>query len=51
MAAVKAEGVLKVIEALTGGFVAAVLNPAVGLEERGGAEISVAVPPVGGAGG
>ncbi len=47
VAAVEAERVFEVVEAFAGGLVAAVYQPAIGLQQRGGAEIAVAVPPVG----
>src|SRR5262249_56807548 len=43
VAAVEAERILEIVEALSGRLVAAVLEPAVGLEQRGGAH---ATPPV-----
>src|SRR5215510_624932 len=46
VAAVKAERVLEIVEALPGRLVAAVLEPAVGLKQRGGSEETLAVPPI-----
>ena len=46
VAAVEAERILQIVEPLTFGLVAAVAEPAVGLEQDGGTEIAVAVPPV-----
>src|SRR4029453_284924 len=51
VAAVEPERVLELVEALARALVAAVLDPAVRLQQDGGAEIAFAVPPVGGAGG
>ena len=51
MAAIEAERVLKLVEALAGHFVAAVGEPTIGLEQNGGAEELVAVPPIGRAAG
>src|SRR6476661_1524998 len=48
VAAVETEGVLEIIKALAGRFVAAVLQPAVRLQERRGAEKTLAVPPIAG---
>ena len=42
VAAVEAERILQVVEPLAGRLVAAVDQPAIGLEERGGAEIAIA---------
>lgn len=41
VATIKTERVFQIIEALAGGFVAAVLDPAVGLQQGSGAEIAV----------
>src|SRR5262249_59505852 len=46
VAAVEAERVLEIVEALPGRLVAAVLDAAVGLKERGGAQGTTAVPPL-----
>src|SRR6202140_333964 len=46
VAAIEPERVFEIVEPFAGGFVAAVLDPAVRLQEGGGAEIAVAVPPV-----
>src|SRR5262252_7217947 len=51
VAAVEAERVLEIVEALAGRLVAAVLEPAVGLKQRGGSEKALAVPPIARAGG
>src|SRR5262249_61822487 len=51
VAAVEAERILEVVEALPGGLVAAVLEPAVGLKQRGRSEETPAVPPIAPAGG
>ncbi len=45
-AAVEAERVLQLVQALAGGLVTAVHEPAIGGEQRGRTEIPVAVPPV-----
>src|SRR5262249_41982318 len=47
VAAVEPERVLELVEALALRLVTAVGQPAVGLEEDGGPEIALAVPPVG----
>src|SRR5229473_2507818 len=44
--AVEAEGIFEIVEALAGRFVAAVLQPSVGLQKRGGPEKTLAVPPI-----
>jgi len=44
--AIQSERILEVIEPFAGGFVAAVLDPAGGLQQRGGAQEPFAVPPV-----
>src|SRR5262245_60597316 len=49
VAPVEAERVLKVVEPLALGLVAAVAQPAIGLQQDGGAEIAFAAPPVTGA--
>ena len=46
VAAVEPERVLEIVEALAGGLVAAVLDPARRLQQRGRPEIALAVPPV-----
>ena len=46
MAAVEAEGVFQVVEAFSRRLVAAVDEPAVGLQENGRAQVTVAVPPI-----
>src|SRR5262245_44569910 len=51
VAAVETERILELVEALAGGLVAAVLEPAVGLQQRRRAEEALAVPPVARAGG
>src|SRR5262245_3615601 len=51
VAAVEPERVFEFVEALAGALVAAVLDPAVRLQQDGGAEIAIAVPPIGRAGG
>jgi hypothetical protein len=51
MAAVEAEGILELVEALAGGLVAAVDNPTIGGQQGGGAEEAIAVPPIARAGG
>ena len=47
VAAIEAERVFQVVEPLAGRLVAAVDQPAIGLQQGGRAEIPVAVPPVG----
>ena len=47
VAAVEPEGILEVVEALAGVLVAAVGDPAIGLQQDGRAQIAVLVPPVG----
>src|SRR5450759_640702 len=51
VAAVEAERVLELVEPLTGFLVAAVHYPAVRLQERGGPEKAIAIPPVAGTAG
>ena len=46
MAAVEPERILQGVEAFAGGLVARVGDPSVRLQQRGGAEIAFAVPPV-----
>src|SRR5471032_2709953 len=48
VAAVEPERILELVEALALGFVAAVGDPAIGLQQDGGTEITVAAPPVAG---
>src|SRR6516164_3990471 len=45
-AAVQAEGVLGLIKALASRLVARIDHPAIGVQERGWAEIAVRVPPI-----
>ena len=47
MAAVEAEGVLQVVQPLARRLVAAVDDPAIGVQQRRRAKVAVAVPPVG----
>src|ERR1700704_4873586 len=49
VAAVEPERVLELVEPLALGLVAAVGQPAIGLQQDGGSEIALAGPPVGGA--
>src|SRR5579872_2961813 len=51
VAAIEAERILEIVEPLTGGLIAAVLHPAIGLQKSRRAEIAVAVPPIARAGG
>ena len=51
MAAIQTHAVIQGGLALLGVFVARVGDPAVGLQQHGGAEVFFAVPPVRGAGG
>src|SRR4030088_1861249 len=46
VAAIEPERVLENVEAFASGFVARVLYPAIGLEQRGRAEITIRIPPV-----
>ena|SRR6476620_5293929 len=46
MTAVKPERVLKTIETRPGGFVPAVLNPPVGLQQRSRPQVSIRIPPI-----
>ena len=46
VAAIKPERVLEIVEPLAGGFVAAVGDPAVRLQQCGRAQIALAVPPI-----
>ena len=51
VAAIEAEGILEIVEALAGRLVARIDQPAIGLEQRGRAEIALAIPPIARAGG
>src|SRR5258708_17539693 len=51
MAAIQAKRILEIVEALAGGLIAAVDDPAIGRQQRRGSEISIAVPPIAGAAG
>src|SRR4051794_16536642 len=51
VAAVEAERVLELVQPLAGIFVAAVGEPPISLEEDGGPEETVRIPPIAGAGG
>src|ERR1700704_4301466 len=51
MAAVEPERIFKIIEPLAGGFVARILDPARRLQQRGGPQEALAVPPIARAGG
>ena len=46
VATIELERVFKVIEAFASAFVAAVDQPAIGLQERGRPEIFVTIPPI-----
>ena len=46
VAAVQAERIFEIVEPVAGGLVAAVADPAIGLQQRRRAEIAVAVPPI-----
>jgi hypothetical protein len=46
VAAIKAERILDIVEPFAGRFVARIDEPAVGLQQHGGAEIAIAVPPI-----
>src|SRR5262245_10217849 len=46
MAAIQAEWILEAVEPFAGRFVAAVDDPAIGLQEDGRPQIAVAVPPI-----
>lgn len=50
MASIQAHAVVEGLLPLGGALVARVVEPAVGLQEDGRAEVLLAVPPVGGAG-
>src|SRR6476659_5170024 len=49
VAAIELEGILKVVEPLARVFVARIHEPTVRLQQDGGTEVSVAIPPVTGA--
>src|SRR6202158_4288824 len=51
MTTIEPEWILEIVEPLAGGFIAAVLDPAVRLQQCGRAEITIAVPPIARAGG
>ncbi len=51
VAAIEPERILQEIEPLAGSFVARILQPAAGLQQCGGAEIAIAIPPIARAGG
>src|SRR6266851_10342164 len=51
VAAVEAERILEIVEALSGRLIPTVLEPAVGLKQRSGPEETLAVPPIARAGG
>src|SRR3954466_4995959 len=51
VAAVEPERVFEIVEAFAGGLVAGILDPARGLQQRRGAEETLAVPPIARAGG
>ena len=51
VAAIEPERVFEIVEPLAGGFIAAVLDPAGRLQQRGGSEEALAVPPIARAGG
>src|SRR3954447_25607237 len=46
VAAIEAERILEIVEPLAGGLIPRIRHPAVGLEQRGGTEIALAVPPI-----
>ena len=46
VAAIQPERVFQVVEPFTGGLIAAIDKPAIGLQQNGGAKIAVTVPPV-----
>ena len=46
VATLEAERVLEIVETLAGRFITRVLDPTVGLQERGRPEIAVGIPPV-----
>src|SRR5215467_3437720 len=47
VAAIKPKGVLKMIEALSGRLVARIHDPAIGLQQGGGTQEPLLVPPIG----
>src|SRR5262245_63865123 len=51
VATIEAERILQIVQAASGRLVAAVLQPAVGLQQRRGTEEALAVPPIARAGG
>src|SRR5689334_14733266 len=51
VAAIEPERILEIVEALSGGLVAGVGDPARGLQQRGRTEEALAVPPIARAGG
>src|SRR3954467_3456909 len=51
VAAIEPERILEIVEPFAGGFITAVLDPAVRLQQRRGSQIALAVPPVARAGG
>ncbi len=50
MAAIETERVLEIVETLAGRLIAAVDQPAIGLQQNGRTQITVAIPPVAGTG-
>ena len=50
VAAVQFEWILKIVQTLACGFIAAVDDPAVGVQQRCWTEVAIAIPPVAGAG-
>ena len=46
MATIKTIGIVEVIEPLSGVFIAAIGYPPVGLQQDGGPEIPIAIPPI-----
>src|SRR5690606_32265327 len=46
VAAIEPERILEIVEAMAGALVARVLDPAVGLQQRGRSEVAVGIPPV-----
>jgi len=50
MATVKPERVFQIVQPLAGGLVAAVGDPAMRLQQDGGSQVAIAVPPVARAG-
>src|SRR5437016_82203 len=51
VAAIEPERILEIVEPFAGRFIAAVLDPAVRLQQRGRAQIALAVPPIARTGG